>query len=190
MHALASSTRSWPMLAAVGAGLVLLAMAAGAGGGTQPVLAVLGIAALGWGVLALRAGSVLAPAIVLGVAAASLVGAGAVVASGAAAMTDVPPAALAAASVFIVVVALAAGVALRRRRQEDPVRATRPGGSSRAGSDLAAVLGLVAGAVLVAALATPALAATEAGRQAVPHGTHQLDVERPAGDHDPGGHAH
>jgi hypothetical protein len=178
------------MLAALGAGLVLLAQAAGAGGVTQPALAVVGIAALGWGVLALRAGRVLAPAVVLGVAAASLVGAGAVVASGAAAMTDVPPAALAAACVFIVVVALAAGVTLRRRRREDPARASRSGGSSRAGSDRAAVLGLLAGAALVAALTTPALAATEAGEHAVPHGSHQLDVESPAFDHAPDGHAH
>lgn len=187
MHALASSTRSWPMLAAFGAGLVLLALAAGAGGPAQPVLAVFGIAALGWGVLALRAGRVLAPSLVLGVAAASLVGTGAAVASGAAAMTDVPPAASAAASVFIVVVALAAGFTLRRRRR-DPARTSRPDGSWRAGSDLASVLGLVAGAALVAALATPALAATPAGEQAVPHGTHQLEL--PAGDHGRDGHAH
>jgi hypothetical protein len=187
MHALASSTRSWPMLAALGAGLVLLALAAGAGGVTQPALAVLGIAALGWGVLALRAGRVLAPSVVLGVAAASLVGTGAAVTSGAAAMTDVPPAALAAASVFTVVVALAAGFTLRRRRQ-DPARRTRRDRSSRVRPDLGSLLGLVAGAALVAALATPALAATEAGEQAVPHGTHQPEL--PADGHGPEGHAH
>ncbi|KZE92507.1 hypothetical protein AVP42_02661 [Agromyces sp. NDB4Y10] len=61
MTALAVITRSWPMLGALGAGLVLAALAAGAGGATQVALAGLGIAALGWGVLSLRAGRALAP---------------------------------------------------------------------------------------------------------------------------------
>ena len=42
---------------------------------------------------------------------------------------------------------------------------------------------------LVAALATPALAATEAGESAVLHGTHEQDRDAPAPGV-PGGHGH
>jgi len=196
MQALVAATRSWPMLAALGAGLVLMALAAGAGGAAQPALIVLGVAALGWGVLALRAGRVIAPSFVLVAAAVTLVGTAAAVATGTSAMTDVAPGPLAATSVFIVVMALAAGWELRGRS----ARARRPG---RAGSEASAskprreasvaarLTGLVSGAALVAALATPALAATEAGEQAVPHGTHQLDPGSSNPDLErPGGHGH
>jgi len=47
------------------------------------------------------------------------------------------------------------------------------------------LIGLVAGALLVAGLATPALAATEAGRLAVPHGEHgDTSVGDTVHDHD------
>lgn len=49
-----------------------------------------------------------------------------------------------------------------------------------------AVLAIAAGALVVGAVTTPALAATEAGRQAQPHGAHVMQPEpAPA----PGGHA-
>jgi hypothetical protein len=38
------------------------------------------------------------------------------------------------------------------------------------------VLGLVFGALLVSGMVTPALAATNAGQYAVPHGSHGFDV--------------
>ncbi|WP_022892648.1 hypothetical protein [Agromyces subbeticus] len=206
MQALVVATRSWPMLAAFGAGLVLMALAAGAGGAAQPALIVLGIAALGWGVLALRAGRVLVPSVVLVATAVTLVGMAAAVATGASVATDIPPGPLAAASVFIVVMALSAGLELRgrtrRARRDEPLpagrgaSAPRPAGrgaseasvsrpARREASVAARLIGLASGAALVAALATPALAATEAGEQAVPHGMHQLDpIEQP------GGHGH
>ncbi|WP_157006967.1 hypothetical protein [Agromyces laixinhei] len=189
MHALTATVRTWPMLAALGAALVLIALAAGAGGVMQPALLVLGVAALGWGGLALHTGRVLAPATVLVVAAASLVGTAAAVATGSAATADVAPGPLAAASVFIVVVAFSAGLVLRGRdRGRGAARETR---GDRATSDTARLIGLVAGAALVAALATPALAATEAGESAVPHGTHQQAPDSPSRESDrPGGHAH
>lgn len=196
MQALVAATRSWPMLAALGAGLVLMALAAGAGGAAQPALIVFGIAALGWGVLALRAGRVLAPSVVLVAAAVTLVGMAAAVATGASVSTDVAPGPLAAASVFIVVMALSAGLELRgrtRRAGRDESLAVGRGVSDasssrparREASVAARLIGLASGAALVAALATPALAATEAGEQAVPHGTHQLDLVE-----QPGGHGH
>jgi hypothetical protein len=214
MTALAAMTRSWPMLGALGAGLVLAALAAGAGGAPQVVLAGLGVAALGWGVLSLRAGRLLAPRTVLGVAVVALLAGGAAVGSGA--MSDVAGLPLATASVFIASVALSAAVAVRARarrtehvraeapakpttvRDEEPakpaslrveepakpttVRVEEPAKpASRDPHALSTLVGLAVGAALVAALATPALAATEAGETAVPHGRH--------GAHDPG-HSH
>ncbi|MFB6610923.1 hypothetical protein ACFCVO_11415 [Agromyces sp. NPDC056379] len=189
MHALAAALRSWPMLAAFGAGLVLAALAAGAGGAMQPALVVAGVAALGWGGLALRAGRVIAPSATLVVTAVALVGMAAAVSTGAAATTDVPAGPLAAASVFIVVVALSAGLELRARTRL--AGGTDPANDRGAGaSDAARLIGLVAGAALVAALATPALAATEAGESAVPHGSHQPGTGEPLPGVEEPGHSH
>jgi hypothetical protein len=196
MTALAAMTRSWPMLGALGAGLVLAALAAGAGGAPQVVLAGLGVAALGWGALSLRSGRPLAPRAVLGVAVAALLAGGAWVGSGA--VTDVSGLPLAAASVFIASIALSAAVAVRAARRTEHLRAEEPAKprveepakprveqpakpESRDPGPRSTLVGLVVGAALVSALATPALAATEAGDSAVPHGRH--------GVHDPG-HAH
>ncbi|GAA4044772.1 hypothetical protein [Agromyces indicus] len=177
MTALAAITRSWPMLGALGAGLVLAALAAGAGGATQVALAGLGIAALGWGVLSLRAGRALAPRSTLGTCVGALLAAGGAVAAGA--TTGIPGGPLAAASVFIATVALSAALDLRRRRGRRTAAA-----DARASAEAhprLGLIGLMVGAALVSALATPALAATEAGELAVPHGEH--------GTHDPG-HRH
>lgn len=189
MRALAAATRSWPMLAAVGAGLVLLAVAAGAGGIVQPVTAVLGVAALAWSVVALRAGRLVAPTVVLVACSVFLVGAGALVATGWVGRADVAAGPLVAASVFIVVVAASCALVLRRERVTAiaPARAARPDGSPMTGFDRRSLIGLVAGAALVAALATPALAATPAGGQAVPHGEHR---EHSDSGEQPGGHGH
>ncbi|MGH3705470.1 MAG: hypothetical protein ACRDT9_12630, partial [Agromyces sp.] len=114
----------------------------------------------------------IAPSATIVVTAAALVGMAAVVSTGVAATTDVPAGPLAAASVFIVVVALSAGIELRARSRL--ARARKPTNDRAAApSDTARLIGLVAGAALVAALATPALAATEAGESAVPHGSHE-----------------
>lgn len=188
MIALAAMTRSWPMLCALGAGLVLAALAAGAGGASQAVLAGLGVAALGWGVLSLRSGRPLAPRTVLGVAVAALLAGGAWVGSGA--VTDVAGFPLAAASVFIASIALSAALTVRAARRAEHLPTEAPASlrveepakpASRDPHPRRTLVGLAVGAALVSALATPALAATEAGESAVPHGRH--------GPHDPG-HAH
>lgn len=185
MTALAAMTRGWPMLGALGAGLVLAALAAGAGGAPQVVLAGLGVAALGWGVLSLRADRPVAPRSALGLSVAALLTGGAAVGSGA--MADVAGLPLAAASVFIAVVALSAALAVRARRAEharfeepepEPARRASVGveqpaePASRDPRARGTLVGLMIGALLVSALATPALAATEAGELAVPHGEH------------------
>jgi hypothetical protein len=175
MTALAKMARTWPMLAAFGAGLVLLAVAAGAGGPAGGVLAGVGVAALAWGVLSLHLGRPLAPAAALAVGVALLVGAALLVGSGLSGAAGVPAGPLLAASVFAAVVAGHAGFILRRRaRTATPARAKgAPDAAGRAVVDgRLSLVGLVAGALLVAGLATPAIAATEAGRLAVPHGEH------------------
>jgi hypothetical protein len=168
MTALSTLARTWPMLCALGAGLVLLALAAGAGGTAGGALAAAGVAGLGWGVLSLRAGRAIVPGVTLGVGAALLMGAGLLVGSGLAAEADVPVGPLVAASAFIMVVAAHAAVVIRSRAR----RARAPRGRSTVVDGRLSLIGLVAGALLVAGLATPALAATEAGRLAVPHGEH------------------
>lgn len=257
MTALARFARTWPMLSALGAGLVLLALAAGATGVAGIALAAVGIAGLGWGVLSLRAGTALVPPAVLGVSAALLGGAGAFIGVGLAESTDVAVGPLVAASVFTAVVgghsallvrrsaSVARVAGLARPTSDDVTRPTsdtvagdvtpiapaaspvavaagpaptaRPVGAALAAPSarprLAALLsaparafadrsadavadhtslaGLVAGALLVAALATPALAATEPGELAVPHGD-QHGGSISVTDADPGedGHRH
>ncbi|KRE31011.1 hypothetical protein [Agromyces sp. Soil535] len=191
MSALTSLARTWPMLSALGGGLVLLALGAGAGGAPGGVLAGAGIAGLGWGVLSLRAGRAIVPGVALGVSAALLVGAGALIGTGLAAATDVRVGPLLAASVFIAVVAGHTAFVVRRRAraemsEEDPTRPALEGRLSLAG--------LAAGALLVAGLATPALAATEAGELAVPHGEHGgssvTDADHGGDGHGGDGHHH
>ncbi|MDQ1555082.1 MAG: hypothetical protein QOI02_84, partial [Actinomycetota bacterium] len=58
-------------------------------------------------------------------------------------------------------------------------RATDFRAAPRAPSAARYLAGLAVGAAVVAALTTPALASTEAGRFAVPHGTHGLTVNLP-----------
>ncbi|HET8778579.1 MAG TPA: hypothetical protein VFM66_00795, partial [Agromyces sp.] len=131
MTALARFARTWPMLSALGAGLVFLALAAGATGVAGIALAAVGIAGLGWGVLSLRAGAALVPRAVLGVSAALLVGAGAFIGVGLAESTDVAVGPLVAASVFT---AVAGGhSALLGRRAAQAVSPAPPARAAVAG---------------------------------------------------------
>ena len=93
---------------------------------------------------------------------------------------------------FIAVVAGHTAFVVRRR-----ARAARPSADRVGATDAASrpavdgrlsLAGLVAGALLVAGLATPALAATEAGELAVPHGEHGTSVTD--ADHGGDGHRH
>jgi hypothetical protein len=155
------------MFAALGAGLVLTAVAAGAGGASAVVLVGCGLAALAQGFLGFRAGRVVAPATTVSGCLVVLAGSAALVASGGASMLDIAVLPLIAADLFVLVVALGAAGELRcRRGAPRAVRRERARDERRA----LPVIGMIAGAALTAALATPALAATEAGDSAVPHG--------------------
>lgn len=177
------------MLAALGAGLVLTAAGAGAltgadgavdgAGGTRvggavtgAVLAGCGLAALGWAAFALHAGRLPAPRATLAASLGVLAASGGLLATGAASSVGLTVLPLLAADALVLVVALGSAGGVRRRD-----RRRRPGDAA---SERNPLLGLVVGAVLVAALATPALAGTAAGELAVPHGElHGIDHQHP-----------
>jgi hypothetical protein len=156
---------AWAAVAAWGAGLIELALGAGAltqGGaarGAGIVLVVLGAGGLAWGAATLVRGRIVVPR-------TSVAGALAGIATATLALAAEPVrtsiAAVAAASVLLLTVALASGTRLRHR------------GGRRADAAPPRLWVLFAAAVVVGAVVTPALAATEAGRSAVPHGEHPI----------------
>ncbi|WP_419817864.1 hypothetical protein [Glaciibacter flavus] len=158
---------SWPALAALGAGLVHLAVAASAPVVLTVVLVALGIAEIGWALTVLRAGRVMAVRSTLAVAASSsAVWVAIAFTLGATGIADpadsVPLLPLAAATLFTFYIAV------------EMARVTRSGKTATAatGTGGRLIVGLVIGAAIVAAVATPALAATDAGKLAHPHGEH------------------
>ncbi|MEJ3405312.1 hypothetical protein WDJ51_11245 [Rathayibacter sp. YIM 133350] len=154
---------TWPLLAALGAGLIEIAVAASAPPLLGALLAALGVASLIWATLGLRAGRLPVPRVAMTLAAAapvawvaaaftlSVVG----TASGASMLPALP---LAAAVAFDLFVAL------------ECARIVRSGERPSAADGWRLLVGLAGGAVLVAALATPALAATDAGGHPHDHG--------------------
>lgn len=163
-------------LAAIGSGLVLLAAGAGSSIlGAVPLVG-LGAGSLVWAVIVLvrdhvpglRASfAATVGAIIVWVALQGLASVG---------LTTVPPLVPMLSSTLMLLV-IAAVLAVRLRRvtvDEDET----PGSGDRRPADPSRphagryVLSLFAGAVVVAALTTPALALTAAGEFAVPHGTH------------------
>lgn len=150
------------------------------------VLVVIGAAAIGWGAATLARGRLVVPRVAV---AGSLAG----VLSASAAMalnpTRVSVFAVAAASALLIAAALGAAITLRRATEPARLRATvatpspdaagaSSGASGRVGTASGArLVELFVAALLVAAVVTPALAATEAGQHAVPHGVHSEIVE-------------
>lgn len=155
--------RQWPALSSWGAGLIHIAIAASSPPVWAVALGLLGLIELAWGTSALRAGQVRHAPRVL---AASL---GAVALSAAAGVAGVMPwLPLGSALVMLLIIAAAAAAGSRRQRHADASLAARP--SQVAHRPMRALLGLLLGALLVSGLTTPALAMTNAGENAVPHG--------------------
>jgi hypothetical protein len=181
---LALAAREWAALGALGLGL--LACGSGAGhlalhpaiGGA---LTALGLAALGWSLLTLR-GPVRAPRAAVG----ALLVAGPAVLLTAPLTGTQPSAAEGAALVLALGSAIALALGERAASAPDPGtgdrRRRRPFRRRRALGALGQVAVLGSGALLVALVTVPGLAATEAGAHAVPHGSHGL----PAEEHHPG----
>lgn len=149
-------SRSWVAFAAVGAGLIHLALVIGAPPLVGVPLALVGLAEFGWGVLTFAREQLLVPrvAIVFGVVPVLLWAVVLAVAPDAAASLGLLP--LAVASLFGLFVATILGRHLRR-----PDATTAPPGIARY------LVGLLLGGLVVAALTAPALAATEAGGSTV-----------------------
>lgn len=165
------TTRIWFAFASLGAGTIHLAVAAGAPLALTLVLAGFGILELGWGVgvlvrgrlFAARTVLVLALVPVLFWAAIATVGSGWGTIGGEA-LPVFPMAVAAGFNLF-----LAAALAVHGRRHAASV--TAGPANTQSWRFLAALT--VAGG-LFSGLVTPALAATDAGSRAVPHGSHSV----------------
>lgn len=169
----------WAALAAIGAGTIHLAVGAGAPVLLAIVLVGFGIAELGWGVATLARGRFVAasPALfgalipVLVWAATATLGSG----LGLTASTvGLPLHPMLVASLFNLF--LAGSLAVLRRPSGTSGRVTDAGSRPTADASPAQgwrfIAALILGGVLFSGLTTPALAATEAGTVAVPHGSH------------------
>ncbi|WP_345800326.1 hypothetical protein AAIB33_12720 [Microbacterium sp. AZCO] len=145
-------------IASWGAGLIQLALGAGALTAGEFLVGVplvaLGAAALAWGAAALAKGRVVLPRTTLAGVLAGLV-VGAVALSTDPERTSVV--AVSAGWMLLLGAGIGCGLAIRRG---DAGRPRMPG--------------LIVAAVIVAAIVTPALAATEAGRLAPDHSVHEL----------------
>ncbi|TFB70947.1 hypothetical protein [Cryobacterium sp. Hz9] len=177
--------RTWLGFAALGAALIHLAVGVTAPFLLSVLLVGFGIAELSWGIATLASGRVIAPRVVVGAALIPVFIWGAIAALGSglgvpSAQTGLPWYPMTMASLFNIYVAATVALAMRRASSGNPpsVGAASPGGWRF-------LTGLVVGGFLLSALTTPALAATDVGSLAVPHGSHrvvELDVP------DPGGH--
>lgn len=157
-------------LAALGSGLVLIAT----GAGSSPVGAVIlitpGVMSLAWAVVVLVRDGVPGLGASFAVAVGSIIGWVAVEALATLGATTTPPL-LPMVSSTIMLLVIAGVLAARLRERADGDRGRSRGTERRPVSTGRYVLTLFAGAVVVAALTTPALAQTNAGAFAVPHGT-------------------
>ncbi|WP_104178736.1 hypothetical protein [Cryobacterium sp. Y50] len=171
--------RTWLGFAAFGAALIHLAVGVTAPLPLSVLLFGFGVAELGWGIATLAAGRVLVPRVIVGAAltpvfiwgVTAVVGSGLGVTSG---QSGLPLYPMAVASLFNVFLAATVAIALRRSRTGPRTPATSSPAIVRAAppSGWRFITGLVVGGFLLSALTTPALAATEVGSHAVPHGSH------------------
>lgn len=153
--------RAWLGFLALGAGLIHLALILGSPLGAGIPLAVIGVAEFGWGVFAFTAPRIPVPRIArLGVLVPIVAWIGLLVLGGPAGALGVRILPMLVASLLDVAVSVGITIVLRRSSGErKPLTAGRY------------LIAVGAGALIVAAITTPALAATEAGELAVPHGT-------------------
>lgn len=196
---LSALTRSWPTLAAWGAGLIHLGLGAGmitkgsdvAVRAVGALLVTVGAAALVWGVAALARDRLTAPRI--GMAIAVL---GPVTVALALAVDPFRVSVHAAAVSILLFFAcgVAAGFTARRRARSGRSDVVVSGAATAAAEKPTAVVpgvaspearpvprtsivGLLVGAAIVAGLVTPALGSTEAGQAAPSHSDHPLFID-------------
>jgi hypothetical protein len=160
-------TRIWIAFAALGAGLIHLAVAAAAPPLLLVTFLVLGSAEVAWSAATmLRSRFVLRRLALVGSILALVAWASALLLGDAVGVTvdTLPPLPLASASLLDIVVAIAMAASLRRSPDGPPPRAPEPGAGWT-------VLGIAAGAVVMSLLTLPALGQTQAGIAALdgPH---------------------
>lgn len=156
----------WPALFAWGAGLIHIAVAAGSPLAVLVPLTALGVAELVWGIVMLRQGRI--PLVRTTLAVAVLATLAGLVLALVDLMAWMP---LVSSSIMLVAIAGVAAVTLRRGARGVAERSTDAEASARSAVPAGrALIGVVAGALLVSGLTTPALAQTNAGDYAVPHG--------------------
>jgi len=159
---------------ALGAGLIHLAVGAGAPFPLWVLLVGFGIAELGWAVATLYTGRIVLPRLTLGGslvpvavwAATATLGSGLGVSAQA---TGLPLFPMFIASLFNIFLAATLAVLARNAANSTrrPLAPEKPAGWKFATA-------LVLGGVIFSGLTTPALAATNAGLYAVPHGSHSI----------------
>jgi hypothetical protein len=162
-------TRTWLAFAAIGAGLIHLALVIGSPLPVGIALVGLGVAELGWGIMTFLRDAPVAPrAALVGSIAPIVLWSLVVVASTLfqdsilASSLELFP--LAIATLFQLFIAGVLSVHLRRKAEAE-VEPTTP-------SAWRYLVGVLVGGIAVSMLTTPALAATEAGLYAQPHGEH------------------
>ncbi|WP_104083438.1 hypothetical protein [Cryobacterium sp. Y11] len=178
--------RTWLGFAALGAALIHLAVGVTAPLTLSVLLLGFGVAELGWGIATLAAGRVLVPRVIVGAAlipvfmwgTTVVLGSGLGVTSSQTGLLLYP---MAVASLFNIFLAATVAIALRHSPPGLPTPATL--GTSVVGTSAVGaatpsgwrfLTGLIVGGFLISALTTPALAATEVGSHAVPHGSHKV----------------
>ena len=168
-------TRTWLGFAAIGTGLIHLALVVSSPLPAAIILVGLGVTELGWGVLAFAKNSL------IGASAARIIARGpmivwsvlvvaAILFDAAWLASFLPLIPMAIATVFELFAVAVLSLHLRPSRRSAAGAPAPPLPS--VGRYLLAV---TVGGILVGALTTPALAATEAGKYAQPHGEHHAD---------------
>ncbi len=163
-------TRTWLAFAAIGTGLIHLALVISSPLPIALLLGALGAAELVWGVMAFMRDSVAVPRVVLWVAIVPVIGwalivVAAILLEDTALAASLPVLPLAVASLFELFIFSIVSFDRRRSPEDRASTARTPNAAAYLGA-------VIAGALAVSMLTTPALAATEAGRFAQPHGEH------------------
>lgn len=180
-------TRTWLGFAALGAGIVHLALVVGSPLPLAIVLIAVGAAEFAWGALTFARDTPPLPVLARVVVMVPVVGwALIMIAAGTFKLADYTDALrlipMTVATVFDLVIV----VGLTRAARHD-AESTPPAAPPKTGRYLLAALG---GALVVGALTTPALAATEAGAVAQPHGNHSAPTPTPSYDFTQTAHHH
>ena len=173
--------RNWLAFAAIGTALIHLALVVSSPLAVGIVLAIIGLAELVWGVAMMASGRLLLPRVALAGAVVPIILWSAVllvaVESDATVVSSLRFLPLSLAAVLEIFVAGAIAIHIRRSFVADSSRDASDARPADVATNPPAgryLLGLLVGSIAVASLTTPALAATQAGDYAVPHGEHSV----------------